>query len=906
MIGNKLVSRLALACGVSFAAMTAAPAVAQSDVRQESAIYMLRYAQEIADGTQVISQSKDMMVARRRTGDRSMMVIDTQNGAVTVERADGSLVYPLLSKTGPETSYAFDYGKLYSEGSGFASIAFNGFVKPLVAASPAPGKDARWSIETNLKAMGLPDAPDAKTKINLSRTYLQVGGKPVVLIEYDIPAFTYASNGDSVVHWARGMAVTDPGFGEIHAYATQHRASVREADGDMRPVSVRTTMNGIDRTGGWRMSFAGAKQIEAAMARVIEVQGDAVHPTGSAEDAAHANALPVLVASRLDTLAFGVAENSPNSITQAADTGQQVNPAPLPPATQADVDAYNRMMSDSATMFGGTPPPPMTLEEFNQMRINVMNSLNGLDFGNVLTQQQIDDAAKQQQLQDLMAQLQNVYGLMDKMLKDISSNTPDGISSMPGLSPPGMFGGAPPSVDQYNQTMADMAATFGGPAPKPLTAQEYQQMLDNYRTVFSKHDGPPNAEELATLTNQLDGQFQQMLGMLQGMLQDVSSSVGGEAITADQLDELVSQIAREAELRDATEAQTKAFDLINDIIKQYDLNAESVIDGLRGELPPEQYEALLERLAQPNDPRLQDAAVTGFVEMPGWIEPNSADAEEYRRLIEELETEMAAVRAALEKQTAEERVREFQDAWDYGDDENFYQNNAFDYTSMVGIIPTDLSRWAAWLTTQNVRELERLALTIGYPNLASALADAENIIRQSQDTGYRQWAMQAPSCGGYVGCGPNYLERWHAKQSVVALGDILADSRGIFSSGGFSDIGISGLNLAYLLRDHALQDGDIVQIRITQFGRVIYEGQVNLTNAGEIFNLMVGRGVASLEIFAVNEGSASPNTAQITVENVVRGQATQTYSLQTGQTATLRIEAGAKPAPSSGTSGAGQ
>src|SRR5690606_31165131 len=128
----------------------------------------------------------------------------------------------------------------------------------------------------------------------------------------------------------------------------------------------------------------------------------------------------------------------------------------------------------------------------------------------------------------------------------------------------------------------------------------------------------------------------------------------------------------------------------------------------------------------------------------------------------------------------------------------------------------------------NVRELERLARLIGYPNLASALNDAPNLIRQAQDAGYRNWAMQAPSCGGTVGCGPSYLERWWAKQATVLLGDILADSRDIFSSGGFSDIGISTLNLAYLLRDHAVEDGDIVRVRISQFGQVIYEGQVNL------------------------------------------------------------------------------
>ena len=131
------------------------------------------------------------------------------------------------------------------------------------------------------------------------------------------------------------------------------------------------------------------------------------------------------------------------------------------------------------------------------------------------------------------------------------------------------------------------------------------------------------------------------------------------------------------------------------------------------------------------------------------------------------------------------------------------------------------------------------------------------------------------------------------RQATVSLGDILGDSRGVFSTGGFSDVGISGLSLSYLLRDNALQDGDIVDVRITQFGRVLFQGRTNLTNLGERYSHLLRQGVASLEIFAVNEGFSSPNTAEITLDNVVRGDAVQSYSLSTGETATLRIETNA-------------
>ncbi len=224
---------------------------------------------------------------------------------------------------------------------------------------------------------------------------------------------------------------------------------------------------------------------------------------------------------------------------------------------------------------------------------------------------------------------------------------------------------------------------------------------------------------------------------------------------------------------------------------------------------------------------------------------------------------------------------------------------AFDYDGLEGTIETSLDRWAEWLETQNVAQLTRLALQAGYPNLASALADAENIMRFSQDTGYRRWALTAPSCAGSIGCGPSYLERWSMKSSIVALGDILVQSREIFSTGGFSDIGISGLQLIYILRDFGLQDGDLVDIQISQFGRTIFTNRLSLTNAGDDFAIRLRQGVAQLVITAVNEGSVSPNTAEIDIANVVRGEGNQTYSLNTGQTAVLRIEANATAASSS-------
>ena len=132
-------------------------------------------------------------------------------------------------------------------------------------------------------------------------------------------------------------------------------------------------------------------------------------------------------------------------------------------------------------------------------------------------------------------------------------------------------------------------------------------------------------------------------------------------------------------------------------------------------------------------------------------------------------------------------------------------------------------------------------------------------------------------------------------RAQIALGELLQNSRDIASTNGFSDIGISGLSLAYMLRDFGIEDGDIIDVTLQQFGKTLYTGQLSLLNAGTAFKQQLRSGVAQLTIRALNEGTAPPNTAQVTIDNVVRGSADQQYSLKTGETATLRVEANAKP-----------
>ena len=753
-LNMRVALRLALFTGVSSAGiLISMQAVAQETVREESSVHFLRYGSEVADSGTTVSEARDVLMARARVGDRSLLIYDRQNGAVTVERGGRTRVIPEINRTASETSFAYDYMGQHVRGAGNMPSDFDTYVRPHLSRSAPLGTNANWSIPTSLATIGITNASDAPVAITINRTYLRSDGKDVVLIEFDVPVFEYVTGGETVVQWGRGFAVTDPGFGEIYVLATQHRASVLSVSGDHRPVSVRTTLHGIERNGDWRMTFA-----DQPAARIMESAGDMTHTFVRGNEGGVAS-VPVALAARIDLVAFSAAENSANSIAATLEASQP-EPAPPPPAAEFDPEAMAEWLNDpyNFNTFGARELTPEQLANFKQSLREA-----GLDLG--FDQEKV------------MAQHKASMEMSTLML----------------------------------QTMKD---AFG---PPDSTAEE----------------GPPNS-------------------------------------TTKELDILVAAMAAGALQPDAS---------VTEILEHLDAARSGAFDG--GFVP------WLQNERDQSDGTIPDwltEEAAGDVEVLGDLEAG------YRTLLERLDRELNEAQRDAERDRQQPRSIE---TADLGDADQFFANNAFAYTSMVGIIPTDLSRWAEWLATQNVRDLERLARTAGYPNLASALADSKNILRQSQDEGYRKWALQAPSCGGYVGCGPSYLERWHMKTSIVALGDILNSSRDIFSTGGFSDIGISGLNLSYLLRDNALEDGDIVRVRITQFGRTIYEGEISLTNIGNLFNLGLGRGVASLEIFAVNEGTASPNTAQISVDNVVRGQGTQSYSLRTGETATLRIEAGA-------------
>ncbi|GAB5458552.1 MAG: hypothetical protein Hens3KO_15820 [Henriciella sp.] len=205
---------------------------------------------------------------------------------------------------------------------------------------------------------------------------------------------------------------------------------------------------------------------------------------------------------------------------------------------------------------------------------------------------------------------------------------------------------------------------------------------------------------------------------------------------------------------------------------------------------------------------------------------------------------------------------------------------------------TDTSNWDEWIDQIGRRKLERLAKQAGFYTLAEALKNWNLLLNNLNDPNWVKWAQSPPGCSPSLGCGPSYQGRWSEGLARLELARLIDQSRDVFSTAGLSDVAIFGFNLEYMMRDFGLEDGDLVQIVVTQFGREIFSQELSLLNNGTDFDVRLNPGVASLTITALNEGAISPNTAQITIDNVAEGESDQTYSLLEGEQAVLRVESG--------------
>lgn len=86
------------------------------------------------------------------------------------------------------------------------------------------------------------------------------------------------------------------------------------------------------------------------------------------------------------------------------------------------------------------------------------------------------------------------------------------------------------------------------------------------------------------------------------------------------------------------------------------------------------------------------------------------------------------------------------------------------------------------------------------------------------------------------------------------------------------------------LRDDGEEDGDRINLLVND---VVVVPDLSLTNAEQSFDLLLNPGENTLTVEALNEGSVSPNTASISLSNVISGPSVQSYALLTGQKASF-------------------
>ena len=78
------------------------------------------------------------------------------------------------------------------------------------------------------------------------------------------------------------------------------------------------------------------------------------------------------------------------------------------------------------------------------------------------------------------------------------------------------------------------------------------------------------------------------------------------------------------------------------------------------------------------------------------------------------------------------------------------------------------------------------------------------------------------------------------------------------------NLSVSGSTITLGFSDYAAEDGDIIAVYLNG-NKVI--SSLTLKNAEQFFNFTINSGTNTLVVIALNEGSSSPNTTQITVNN---------------------------------------
>ena len=110
------------------------------------------------------------------------------------------------------------------------------------------------------------------------------------------------------------------------------------------------------------------------------------------------------------------------------------------------------------------------------------------------------------------------------------------------------------------------------------------------------------------------------------------------------------------------------------------------------------------------------------------------------------------------------------------------------------------------------------------------------------------------------------------------------------ATGGLSDVTVGQRIVTITVTDNGQEiDGDTIDIILN--GSTVIAGHVLLAPPGTDLELILQAGSNVLEIVAVNEGSISPNTAELAISHVTEGESVQEWRLLAGERGSLTITA---------------
>lgn len=198
--------------------------------------YFMRLMTQIFDGSKEFSHTQVAGFARMRKDNLSWTMMDFGDGAVVITRPDKLSVGGFKNTSKAELGVLYNYDTKTIAGNSEIAKFHNTYVRPQLGQAPALGRNTNWTTRMPLSALGVSDLTGQQVKMELSREYFTHQGRDFVLLQYAVPALRFNSDdGTTVVHWGRGFALTDPGFGNIYASAALHRSVADERGKQARP-----------------------------------------------------------------------------------------------------------------------------------------------------------------------------------------------------------------------------------------------------------------------------------------------------------------------------------------------------------------------------------------------------------------------------------------------------------------------------------------------------------------------------------------------------------------------------------------------------------------------------------------------------------------------------------------------